>query len=456
MANIDTISQQQIKKAIDDFLLGLYHKKADKDLKQLAKAQASNDITKTNELLSALQSLQLKFCKSEWMAQEAQRMAGQLKFGTHISKGIHPDAKGDNVRYTPDLSLSITHVGTHTLTNTYLDANGNAAALPLAAFFDYWVDDEQTIKIRDLILAKHPALTGCFDDNLAVSDGYQELFFECLNNQPKHPKTHELNKQLLWAIDETNLYHTIVPLYPSVLTHDVYHKIQELRYSQANQIAKENRYKNNEKATATYVSIPDLAILQLGGTKPQNVSQLISKQGGRTYLLPSTPPKFKDSNVLTIGKSINNFFDIKGIRFHTNESLIALFKNIANKINNVKVRDRRDDIIEEILTKILQLASSIQQNYAAGWSKDCSLSKAQQYWLDPQRAELDAEFAHAREHSDWHSQIAQDFAHWLQHQLKQNYKRKAHHFGTTEHQAWVNYMKQTITHSQLLGEKVFL
>lgn len=455
MANIDTISQQQIKKAIDDFLLGLYHKKADKDLKQLAKAQENNDLAKINELLAVLQSLQLKFCKSEWLAQEAQKMARQLKFGTHISKGVHPDAKGDNVRYTPNPSLPIAYVGTHTLPNLHLDANGNAAALPLAAFFDCWIDDEQSIKMRDLILGKHPALTGCFDDDLTVSDSYQQLFFACLNNQPTNPKTHERNKQLLWAIDKTDLYHTIVPLYPSVLTHDVYHKIQELRYSAANQSAKESRHKKSDKQMA-YVSIPDLTILHLGGTKPQNVSQLISKKSGRVYLLPSVPPSFKASSSLSIHQSASNFFDIKGIRFYTHELLSALFKNIASQTNNVQVRSRRDDIIEEILLKIIQLASDIQHNQPAGWSKDCHLPKAQQYWLDPQRAELDTAFDTEREHSDWHAQIAQDFANWLQKQLKHNFKKNAHHFGAAEHQAWAKHMKQTIAHSQYLGEKVFV
>lgn len=447
------ISQQQIRQTIDNFLLQLYHKKADKELKQLAKARENNDLAKTNELLETLQAIQDKFNKANWMA-DAQKMAKQLKFGTHISKGIHPNAKGDNVRFDGDNNIA--YVCTATINSPNLDANGNAAALPLATFFDYEIDNHHGIKIRDLILSQHKALTGCFADDLVLSDEYQQTFFDCLNSTTDNPQTHEYNKQLLWAIDgDTDKYHVIVPLYPSVLTHHIHQAINQQRYSQANKTAKDNRHKKNAEQT-TYISIKDLAVSHLGGTKPQNVSQLISKQSGRTYLLPSMPPSFRASNRLTISKTAKNFFDIKGIRFYTHELLVALFKNISNKVNNANIRDRRDDIIEEILVTIIHLASDIQQNYPAGWSKDYNLSTAQQYWLDPQRAKLDTQFADARKQSDWHAQIAQDFAYWLQNQLRQNYKRKSHQFGTTEHQAWANYMKQAIAHSQALGEKVFL
>lgn len=381
-----------------------------------------------------------------------------FSLATHVAKGVHSSSKSSNVLFLSDNNdLPKTLVSSQTIPNIHIDINNNNTAVHIAKFtaVSHFLNiDANQQKFYQLILADNPNMMEFFTKRIDIEGFY--LLKEHLSKNIEQPIISELDKQLLFAMDNGE-YHTIFPNYPSSLAYEVYLKVLDIKYSEHNKNARERRKNNNkEDKLVAYTDIVNLATIKLGGTKPLNVSVLNNKRGGRTYLLPSTPPKFKDSNVLTIGKSINNFFDIKGIRFHTNESLIALFKNIANKINNVKVRDRRDDIIEEILTKILQLASSIQQNYAAGWSKDCSLSKAQQYWLDPQRSELDAEFAHAREHSDWHSQIAQDFAHWLQHQLKQNYKRKAHHFGTAEHQAWVNYMKQTIIHSQLLGEKVFL
>lgn len=81
---------------------------------------------------------------------------------------------------------------------------------------------------------------------------------------------------------------TLVPLYPSVLTHEVFHKsiktaiqmtIKPLGIIAAKKTAEQK----------PYITMKDLATVQLGGTKPQNVSQLMSKQGGRNYLLPSVP-----------------------------------------------------------------------------------------------------------------------------------------------------------------------
>ena len=96
-----------------------------------------------------------------------------------------------------------------------------------------------------------------------------------------------VNKQTLWVInayEETDIeqlnYINIVPLYPSVLTHEVYQRINHLKFSDDNKAARDNRFKKTAEQRP-YVSLNNLATVQLGGTKPQNVSLLMSKQGGR-------------------------------------------------------------------------------------------------------------------------------------------------------------------------------
>ena len=86
-----------------------------------------------------------------------------MTFGTHISKGIHLSARGDNVNFVFNRQLPNTLIGTHSLTDPVLDASGHAAALPLATFFDFDVADG--LKIRDLILQNHAGFISSLSDD---------------------------------------------------------------------------------------------------------------------------------------------------------------------------------------------------------------------------------------------------------------------------------------------------
>lgn len=96
---MENITPDHIRQAIADFLQGQYLKKSEKEQKQLEKAREANDAVKIAELTESLRPLQEKYQADNWL-KEAERMARQLNFGTHTSKGIHSDAKGDNIIFT--------------------------------------------------------------------------------------------------------------------------------------------------------------------------------------------------------------------------------------------------------------------------------------------------------------------------------------------------------------------
>ena len=446
------ITPNQIHQAIEDFLAFQFQRKAEKELKALTKATEQVDSQAISDLQAQLAPIKEKYQKANWLA-DAVRMAGQLKFGTHISKGIHPDAKGDNIRF--DAVHDAPFVGSHSLKSSLLDANGNAAALPLAAFFDWWVDEANGIKIRDVILAQSTALKGAFADDETLSDSYRQAFFDSLSSQISTATTHERNKQLLWAMANDD-YHTIIPLQPSVLTHEFFQKINGLRYSDTNKLARDNRAKKTAEQLP-YTSIKDLATVQLGGTKPQNVSQLVSKQSGRHYLLPSTPPTFAGAKDLSIAKSARSLFDVRSLNFLLKEPLDSLFDNINIQHNTVHIRDGRKAIIDFILFKIMQIAISIQNTRPAGWSKDYELNMAQKYWLDPKRGELDCEedFQNERDKGDWKKDLERQFADWLQGVLRQRFKAIAQDFSDAEHKEWTREMQDAIQQSERAGQGAF-
>lgn len=447
---MNQITKEQVQKAVHDFLNEQYQSKTEKEQKQLIKAQEESDYEKISELNEKLVEAKNKYSFEAWVEDAANRMAKQLRFGTHISKGVHPDAKGDNVSFFVQGERPF--VGSHDVKEKLLDANGNAAALPLAAFFDYPISEEKNLKISDAILSESPDIKEAFSNDKILAESYFNSFYQALVGEIEIPVTHERNKQMLWPVSDKN-YISIVPLYPSVFTHMVYKKLNELRFSEENKTARENRFKKTAEDTA-YLSISSIAVTKLGGTKPQNVSSLTSKQGGRNYLLPSLPPQFKQNQSFKIQPYADSLFS-KGLEYRCRDIFSALVRLIKTDYNNVNIRNARKDILDSLLYKVLAIASTIQEEYPAGWSKDYSLHMSEKLWLDPQRAEQDEQFAGQRQSQEWQQDISNRFANWLNAQLKQQFKQIKHEFADAEHLEWQKEMQEMINETQHQGMEIF-
>ncbi|WP_352288821.1 type I-F CRISPR-associated protein Csy1 [Psychrobacter sp. GW64-MNA-CIBAN-0177] len=459
---MNNISPELASGAIKAFLVSQYDKKTDTEQKQLAKAIKSSDHEKSTELKATLAEAKEKYSVATWVPDAANRMAKQLNFGTHISKGVHPDAKGDNVSFEAINNLSETIVGTHSIDSSYIDANGNAAALPLAAFFDYEVDE--STKIRDLILADNVDFIASLASDKILANSYQQTFKEALQNLITDPVTHERNKQTLWvtnAYEGTDVkqlnYINIVPLYPSVLTHEVYQRINHLKFSDDNKAARDNRFKKTADQQP-YITLNNLATLQLGGTKPQNVSLLMSKQGGRNYLLPSLPPIIKQERSFKLSKFANSIFGT-AMEYNAREAIQSIFKSIKDTRNIVDVRDARKNAVDEVLYQIFAAAEDIRMTMPAGWSKDYELERHEKLWLDPKRADLEGEeeFKAERELTDaWHAQIIHSFARWLNTLMQTEFKAIASDFGDAEHLNWEREIEDMQKRYERAGKGVFL
>ena len=446
------ITRADVQAAISGFLNDQFLKKAEPDLKRLEKAEADQDEAAIAEAQAALADWRHKYSAPVWLDDAARRMAGQLNFGTHISKGIHPDAKGDNVNFSTDTPLPDHLIGSQSAHSLALDANGNAAALPLAAFFNTPVGTAQTVKLRQLITQNHPALHGCFADDLALSDEYQTQFQKALVGSLDAPTTHERNKQILWPVGEQAISHDdymcLIPLYPSALTHEVYQQINQARYSEENKLARDNRFKKTAEHKP-YVSITHLAMTKLGGTKPQNVSQLTSAQGGRNYLLPNLPPKLQASKAFKISAVAVTIFN-KRLRYHCYWGWQELHEVIQAKKSVLAVRDQRKLALQMILAEVFQIAERIQTQWPAGWSRDYQLSMAEKYWLDPDRSDLEGEeeFKAACDAGDWANEVMQIFAVWLNQWLKDTHPAIASDFNNAEESEWRRQMGSALRTSQ--------
>lgn len=455
------ITNDLAQTAVSRFLEQQIDAKSEKLQKQLMKAQEDGNHAVITECQAQIDEIKQKFERTHWLDVAVNSMAKQLKFGTHISKGIHPDAKGDNVNFIPKQQRPNTLVGTHNLANPALDANGNAAALPLASFFDF--DVGQGVKVRDLILADNKQFIASLSDDKETASYYHACFKQVLQSTMENPTTHERNKQMLWAVNDNTANHldelqyiNIIPLYPSALSYEVYLKINQLRYSDENKKALENRFKPNATHTP-YVSMKDLATVQLGGSKPQNISQLMSRQGGRNYLLPSLPPKIAQSREFALSKFAENFFHSKTLKYHIRDDFEYVIQVVKDARNNVDVRDKRKDAIDRMLHTIFAIAHTLQEK-SAGWSKDYALPLSQKIWLDPYRADLDGEeeFAQHKDKNEWQKEILEDFASWFNNELREQCQNLKYDIADAEFIEWKREIEGMQGRYQRMGKGVFL
>jgi CRISPR-associated protein Csy1 len=453
------VSKAQVLAAINGFLSEQLEEKMKNALQELEKVSVDDESPKAQRARKKAAELPSKYELDNWMQEAATRMSRELSFGTHISKGVHPDSKGDNVNFHNAYPLPEGIIGSQTLRELPLDANGNAAALPLAAFFDVLVDPSTNTRIRDLIKVQHPALAGVFSTTSAMSDEYAQSFKIALDNHIINPKTDGTNKQILWPIDraiEDNQYITLIPLQPSALTHVIYHRINDSRFGAENLLARDNRYKGLTEQHS-YLSIRDIASLKLGGSNSQNVSRLTVRQRGQIYLLPSHPPKIERNRPYTITKDQETIFNTS-LRWHCGFGLDMLFSAVREIKSTVDVRDQRKEAMEVILTQIIKLASRIRKEYTPGWSKEYNLNMAEKYWLDPKRSALEGEeeFSEARAKSDWIATVERRFSLWINSQLQKKFGDKEKDFADPEYREWLREIEQARKASERKNEGVFV
>ena len=451
------ITNDQVKDAVSKFLTEQYEKKAAPELKTLEKLDSDKDAARIAETNASLNKLKEKYQLETWMQDAALRMAKQLRFGTHISKGVHPDSKGDNVSFINGETLPDGFVGSQALAKLDMDANGNAAALPLAAFFDAPVNESGSIRIRDLIQRQDPALEGAFSKDEQISSQYVRHFKSALDGELKTPITDERNKQLLWPLEGATSedgYIVLVPLHPSALVHQVYQRVTEIKFGEKNRKAKKIKDSSNERLP--YLSMKDLATINIGGSNAQNAGKLTVKQNGKNYLLPSLPPIFKSNQSFRVSDSQTTLFDRK-LAQTCWMGLSQLYEVILEEKSTVDVRDARAIAVDILLADILNLAEQIQQTSPPGWSKDYSLSMPEKCWLDPGRAALEGQedFAKQRSTHNWQKQIAESFALWLNDRLKARFKNLASQFGDAEFYEWKKEFEDAIGVSKRSGQEVF-
>ena len=443
------ISTAQVRAAILGFLQSQYEKKAEADLKKLAKAEEAGDKAKIASLQTALSALKAKYGLDAWLEQVAVRFAAQLKFGSHISKGIHSSSQGDNVIFQTDFELPASLAGSQSLRKAEkkLDATRNATALPLAAFFDTIVDEASQSTLLDLLLQDHPALKGAFADDRERSDRYRQVFQTALQAQTDTPASDERNKQILWPLGDdaikTDRYITLIPLHPASLTHSFYQKVKQVKkkhFGEENAQAQENRREGKGSQTA-YTEFSPLAYVKLGGGNSQNVSWLTKLQNGKNYLLPSLPPQYERPKQLHFSRKSNSFFN-NGLRYLCRSGYKILTNAVKAKKNKKDTRLLREQALEQMVRQIVVVSEHLRETQPAGWTDDYhNLNANHKHWLDRKYPLSDGP-------DGWQEKIAEDFGKWLQDLLRKDFQSIKHDFDEIEYAQWCKTLADALKAAQ--------
>lgn len=378
-----------------------------------------------------------QYQRDTWI-EDAARRVNQLQVVTHLLKGIHPDAKGTNLFVLPSsLPSKPNIVGTHLLKNElFQDVTGNAASLDVYKFLKI---SNQGQALLSLIQQRHPDALAALSDNETQAIRWAESFAAITTS--KTPSTSHVNaKQVYWLTGDdpkkNDDFVLLAPLFPSSLIHEVHEKLQHDRFSEEAKDARKARREREPSAHEVHV-YPELAIRKLGGTKPQNVSQLNSERGGQNVLLASLPPQWQSANVAPILGKTSVYPRLRHYSAFANPAhqLRRFLQSLPpgkddgslDKSANDRTRHYVRRLTSEMIEGVIDFTLHMQQ-LPAGWTAQhktyedgtvvgCDLPDHQQHWLDPRRAEHDEAFRSARATSRWQEhlqrEIAEEINRWL-------------------------------------------
>lgn len=364
-----------------------------------------------------------QFEPDAWLEDAAKRVK-QIQAVTHSLKPIHPDAKGSSLFCEPSALAGLQEVGSHVLgPMPDMDVVGNAAALDVYKFLKI---EHNGKSLLSLAVDADADLGRAMSEDPTKAQLWMAAFAGLPEPRGVH-SSHKHAKQVYWPIgsdphDDAE-YHLLAPLYPTSLIHSVYRRLQDDRFGEEAKAARHAR-KAGEWHERPIHEYPNLAVQQLGGTKPQNISQLNSERRGNNYLLASLPPIWRSLRIKPLF-GVRSLLQVyrwrREVRLLTDQ--LRRFLG-ADPVGNLRTRERRDALVDALLEELIQFTAEVRQ-LDPGWSRDprCELPPAQCAWLDPTSPD--------NAPIEPIDPLAGDFANWLNAQL-----RKPLPIGDPEYLHW--------------------
>lgn len=430
------IDKQLIRESVTAMLTPMHDKKL------LEKQKALSDLIKKNaadeaieKASAAVNDVSSVYQYDNWLARAANSMSKQVTIATHISKGIHSMSQGDSVRFVNDDARPKYLAGSHNIESDLLDISGSASALPIYNFINLVIADGITIK--NLIESDSEALIEALSDDREIAESHLNAFKSLLTRTVENPVTSEVNKQLMFPLNGDSLeivdindfnYENVIPLYPSVLCHETRAKINKIRFADKKTEAAQDEA---EVEKDSFLKIKDLASIRLGGTKPWNISKVVSMSAGEALLLPSLPPVSKKADGFTLSKNIASIFNGAAFKYATKNPInhfIACSIKLESQSNYQNKTDKKN-ALDLLLVTIFDIAVELRSK-KAGWLNDYVININEKFWLDPNRGNLEGQgvYAKKRESTDWQGKVVDAMSHFINDALKEASEQHASSF----------------------------
>jgi len=381
----------------------------------LSKLEKEEDFEKRAQLSEKRDSLVEEYGLRSWVEKAAARVS-QVKMVTHVLKATNSTAKGTSLYCPPSTLQKLEEVGTCHIDKSFsADVVCNAAQLDVYKFLKLEYGGKSLLEW----FQQH-------DVDLCEALGNEDLDRWCdsfagIRNTGGDLASHERMKQIYWLTGEDPVddadFTILTPMYSSTLAHEVYGCINEHKYSDNTKNARAAK-KKNEYCEHSIHEYPHLGIQKLGGTKPQNVSQLNSERGGRNYLLASLPPVWISRSVRPpYGR--RPLFEQFGLRRDV-QAILRRFKGFleSDPPANMTTRIRRDEYLDRLFGEFSLYCEDLH-GLEPCWSADskCRLVECEVMLLDPERYVRDADFVARFQKKyasrDWTKDVSSRFANWL-------------------------------------------
>lgn len=389
-----------------------------------------------------------EFFQLPWLIESGADCAGQIQMATHIAKGVHPDLlvrSSTNLNIDPKRLTTLDVVGTHVLQSDFqIDATGNGAynkkIFEVFLLFSELFDGVTVLEhLKNSDADAISALGGTAIEGATWAKNLSRI------DEPRCDilASNTLAKQLFWLTgddphDDAS-YHLLAPLYATSLAHSVYQTVQDDRFSDAAKDAREAR-KAGEYCDRPVHEYPQLAIQQLGGTKPQNISQLNSERRGNNILLASLPPTWRSVELKPLLNSESMF-----LRYGRRPEVKQLVKTLlaflmADPARNRQTRDRRTELVDDLIDEFLQFSAELC-SLPPGWSQstECRLNSVEKHWLDPDGVNQASTESGRPLPTATEERVSAGFANWLNSQLREQLP-----MGDDEFLAWRKRMREEI------------
>lgn len=368
-----------------------------------------------------------KYSLKVWLPDAAKR-AKQLSMSTHPCKFSHPDAK-TSVIIACAMKSNDGYVRTGNI-SCDIDVFGNAAAMDVYKFLCLKLDDGRSV--LDHLEENSSDIQKIIETEMLDYEKIKESLLLVKQNDLSQI-TDGLVKQIYFPVNQG--YHLLSVLAASGILDKLKKQINDMRFSES---AKKSRECHKKKCYSEgYDDLYGLTVTAYGGTKPQNISVLNSKNGGKFYLLPSVPPIIKKRNMrLPVQDFFKNTLKISMFK----ESFHSLHYLMKTDYKNSNITYSINNILKYIIDRVLACACQVR-----AFEKKWSDAKHYQALPIEQRIWLDDAYIETRERDkEWVQSISESFTRWIVQSYEKTLKKERILLGSAETQVIFQMVKENI------------